>query len=168
MFDLRRMYRHWLTRVPDFVANWKRRDETTIEDEFLGVFHHVGVTNDAYRGEIKVNNKSISLTFFDNLRIEETLLFARSIVAALPRMDSVYKRLAAQDYVEASGMFGPRQASKTEIRAAMAISRVEVHFPIAGENMGANLWYSCGKVFGGFRICVVLNSRRRLHSVNMG
>ncbi len=163
-----RLYLNWITAVPEKNANWSRPHDNTIHDELMGTFVRQG-DSQSYRGELEVRGiGSFYATFSDNPRIQETLVFARSVIAALPKLDAVYRRIASNRLRKWTSVVGNRLASKQEIRQILKFSNAEFWFPAVDPTIGANLWYSAGTLFGGARVCAALNSNRTLDTIAMG
>lgn len=163
------MYLDWLTKVPDLNAQWMRESQDIIRDDVLGTFNRQGESN-SYVGEMTVKGLGqFSLSFFDTKKLDDSLLFARSVVSALTRLDPIYKRIAAKRLKKWTAVLGNRAASRSEIRAALELSHAEVWYPNSADpNIGASLWYRGGKLFGGARICVALSSKRTLNTIGIG
>jgi hypothetical protein len=170
---LKRLYRRYRTRVPDRRGTWVRDADNTITDESLkrisykpAVLENTGAV---YRGSVNIGQiGTVHFSFFDNESMDDTLLYVRSIFHAVPKLDRIYRRFITTNLLVTAPIFAERSVTYSEFYAALSMTYIQVWYPNRHPNLGANVWYSTGNVYGGYRVCVVLGTDRRMHSVAAG
>ena len=126
-------------------------------------------TSAVYRGSVNIGQiGTVDFSFFDNKSMDVTLLYVRSLVHAFPKLDRLYRRFITNDLLYTAPIFAGRSVKYSEFYTAMSMTYIQVWYPNQNPNLGANVWYSTGNVYGGYRVCVILGNDRRMHSVAAG
>lgn len=170
---LKQLYRRFRTRVPNKRATWSLGAEKTIIDEYLSSISYIPPpfenTSAVYRGSVSLGQiGSVNFSFFDNKSMDDTLLYIRSLVHSLPKLDRLYRRFITNDLLHTTPIFAGRSVKYSEFFAALSMSNIQVWYPNLNYDVGANVWYSTGRVYGGYRVCVVLGNDRSVRTVAAG
>lgn len=161
------LFRRWRTRIPLVSGEWSRVDGDTISDSVIGVLSR-RASEKVFDANITLGAEKVPCWIHDGPNLEDSLTFLRSVARALPRLDGRYRRYAAIDLLEFRKTLGKRQVSDQAFCARLRLQSIEIWFPAADPRIGANIWYTAGDLLGGMRVCIALDSRRRLRSFGVG